>query len=121
RSGGPVHGGGGGLRRHSAAAGILRHGGGRAGGRFSDQPQHLERAPRSGRHSSIWMTCAGFLNWGKYCNKSLDTLFAQAAGTPDPEKRAPFYRQISDTYLTEMPDMVLYHFTWLWAMSDKVG
>jgi peptide/nickel transport system substrate-binding protein len=72
-------------------------------------------------NASIWMTCTGFLNWGKYCNKSLDTLFAQAAGTPDPDKRVPVYRQISDTYLTEMPDMVLFHFTWLWAMSDKVG
>ncbi len=71
-------------------------------------------------NSSIWMACDGFLNWGGYCNKSLDDLFTRAAGVPEPEKRVPFYRQISDTYLTDMPDMILFHFTWLWATSDKV-
>jgi peptide/nickel transport system substrate-binding protein len=67
------------------------------------------------------MACGGFVNWGKYCNKSLDDLFAQGAAVTDPEKRGPVYREISDTYLQDMPDMVLFHFTWLWAMNNKVG
>jgi peptide/nickel transport system substrate-binding protein len=72
-------------------------------------------------NASMWMACGGFVNWGKYCNKSLDDLFAQGAAATDPEKRVPVYRKISDTYLQDMPDMVLFHFTWLWAMNNKVG
>jgi peptide/nickel transport system substrate-binding protein len=70
---------------------------------------------------SIWLACDGFLNWGKYCNPAFDTLLAQARGATDLAKRQALYRQLSDIYLADRPHIVLYHVTWLWAVSDKLS
>ncbi|MCW3476112.1 ABC transporter substrate-binding protein [Limobrevibacterium gyesilva] len=71
-------------------------------------------------NSTIWMSCGGFVNWGQYCNKSLDALFVKGAAITDPAQRVPVYRQISDIYTQDRSHMVLFHFTWLWGLSDKV-
>ncbi len=72
-------------------------------------------------NSSIWMSCAGFLNWGQYCNPKLDQLFAEGGATVDPMKRVPIYRAITDIAQRDRSHMVLFHFTWLWGVSDKVA
>ncbi len=71
-------------------------------------------------NSSIWMSCAGFLNWGRYCNPKLDQLFAEGGATIDPLKRVPIYRAITAIAQRDRSHMVLFHFTWLWGVSRAV-
>ncbi len=69
---------------------------------------------------AIWMSCGGFVNWGQYCNPALDALFARAAALTDPAQRVPLYREINAITSRDRSHLVLFHFTWLWGMSDKV-
>ncbi|MBI3514538.1 MAG: ABC transporter substrate-binding protein [Proteobacteria bacterium] len=69
---------------------------------------------------SIWLACDGFLNWGRYCDKELDTLLNQAKATTVPAERRTFYRQAAARYLDARPHLFLYHFKLLWALSNKV-
>ena len=71
-------------------------------------------------NASIWMSCAGFLNWGRYCNPGLDRLFAEGSATIDPARRVPIYRAASDIQQADRSHMVLFHFTWLWGASKGV-
>ena len=71
-------------------------------------------------NATIWQSCGGFVNWGGYCNKDLDALFAQGAALTDPALRAPIYKQASAIVQQDMSHMVLYHFTWLWGMRNTV-
>ncbi len=70
---------------------------------------------------SIWLQCDGFLNWGGYCNKDFDALLAKARAVTDVPERAAIYRQVVAMYLRENPHTVLYHYRWLWGLSDKVS
>lgn len=69
---------------------------------------------------SIWLACNGFLNWGKYCDPKLDTALAAARATTDVTERGKYYRQAADLYLAARPALFLYHFRWLWGVSQKV-
>jgi peptide/nickel transport system substrate-binding protein len=69
---------------------------------------------------SIWLQCDGFLNWGRYCNKEFDALLAQARAVTDAAARQAVYRKVVDVYLRDNPHIVLYHYRWLWGVSDKV-
>jgi len=69
---------------------------------------------------AIWIACDGFLNWGKYCNAELDKNLAAARTTTDPAARAKLYANAADIYLADRPELVLYHFKWLWGVSRKV-
>ncbi len=69
---------------------------------------------------SIWLQCNGFLNWGRYCNKEFDALLAQDRAMTDVAARQAVYRKVVDMYLRDNPHIVLYHYRWLWGMSDKV-
>jgi peptide/nickel transport system substrate-binding protein len=71
-------------------------------------------------NATIWMSCGGFVNWGKYCNPTLDALFARGASLTNAEERIPVYRQITDITQHDKSHMVLFHFTWLWGMSDRI-
>ncbi len=70
---------------------------------------------------SIWLQCDGFLNWGKYCNPAFDALLARARAVNNVSQRQALYKQVVDTYLHDLPHIVLYHYKWLWALSDKVS
>jgi peptide/nickel transport system substrate-binding protein len=70
---------------------------------------------------SIWLQCDGFLNWGKYCNPAFDTLLAKARAVNAVAQRQALYKQVVDTYLHDLPHIVLYHYKWLWALSDNVN
>jgi peptide/nickel transport system substrate-binding protein len=72
-------------------------------------------------NATIWASCGGFVNWGRYCNPKLDTLFAQGAAVTDPAERVPLYRKAVEIMQEDRSHMVLFHFTWLWGMSAKVG
>jgi peptide/nickel transport system substrate-binding protein len=69
---------------------------------------------------AIWIACDGFLNWGKYCDPELDKLLTAARTTSDAGERALLYAKAADIYLAARPELVLYHFKWLWGMSRKV-
>jgi peptide/nickel transport system substrate-binding protein len=71
-------------------------------------------------NTPIWLSCGGFTNWGKYCNPKLDALLQKATESSDPAQRIPLYRQATDLWLADQPDIVLYHFSLLWGLSRKV-
>jgi peptide/nickel transport system substrate-binding protein len=72
-------------------------------------------------NTSIWLTCSGFTNWGKYCNPTFDALMQKATEVSDPAQRIPLYRKATDIWLADSPDIVIYHFSLLWGLSRKVG
>ena len=69
---------------------------------------------------SIWFACNGPFNFGRYCNPRMEALLGEARGLADPAKRIPLYRQVVDLYRTDMPHVILYHYTWLWGLSERV-
>ncbi|MBV9114344.1 MAG: ABC transporter substrate-binding protein [Hyphomicrobiales bacterium] len=69
---------------------------------------------------SIWMACNGPFNFGTYCNPKMDELLKQARETGDAEKRIALYREITDLYLSDMPQVILFNATWLWGLSERV-
>jgi len=72
-------------------------------------------------NAAIWLACAGFLNWGKYCSAKFDEVLTQARSVTDIAQRQALYRQLSNIYLDDRPHIVLYHVKWLWAVSDKLS
>ncbi|MBV8776896.1 MAG: ABC transporter substrate-binding protein [Alphaproteobacteria bacterium] len=70
---------------------------------------------------AIWIACDGFLNWGKYCDPQLDKNLDDARRTTEAADRAKLYANAADIYLAARPELVLYHFKWLWGISRKVG
>jgi peptide/nickel transport system substrate-binding protein len=72
-------------------------------------------------NTSIWLTCKGFTNWGRYCNPAFDALMQKATEFDDPAQRSPLYRQATALWMNDQPDLVLYHFSMLWGLSRKVG
>ena len=72
-------------------------------------------------NTSIWLSCQGFVNFGKYCSKPMDELLAQGRRTTGSDARVPIYRQVAELAQADLPYMVLYNPTWLWATSGKVS
>ena len=70
---------------------------------------------------SIWLQCDGFLNWGQYCNHDFDALLAKARAVTDVHARQELYKQVVATYLRDNPHIILYHYRWLWGVSDKLS
>jgi peptide/nickel transport system substrate-binding protein len=70
---------------------------------------------------SIHMVCNGPFNYGAYCNPKMDALLARARATTDAAVRVPLYKQVVDLYQADMPEIILYNYTWLWGMSARVG
>lgn len=69
---------------------------------------------------SIWFACNGPFNFGRYCNPRMEALLSEARALADPARRIPLYRQVVDLYRADMPHVILYHYTWLWGLSDRV-
>jgi peptide/nickel transport system substrate-binding protein len=69
---------------------------------------------------SIWLTCEGFLNWGKYCSKDLDQILADARAKTDPVARLADYTAAARIYLRDRGHIFLYNYKWLWGLSEKV-
>jgi peptide/nickel transport system substrate-binding protein len=69
---------------------------------------------------SIWMACNGPFNFGAYCNPKMDALLKEGRETGDVEKRVEAYRKIVDLYLADMSQIILFNYTWIWGMSDRV-
>jgi peptide/nickel transport system substrate-binding protein len=69
---------------------------------------------------AAWAGCEAFQNWGRYCNPDFDGILAQARETTDDERRAVLYRQAAGIFLTDLPQIVLYHYTSVWGMRRAV-
>lgn len=69
---------------------------------------------------TIWIQCDGMVNRGRYCNRELDQLFAQARAVNDSAQRQALYRKATSIYLDERPLLGLYHYTWIWGMSRNL-
>ena len=68
----------------------------------------------------VWLSCNGFLNWGKYCDKTLDDLLTRARTVIDVKERAELYRQAAEIYLDFRPQLFLYHPKWFWGVTAKL-
>jgi peptide/nickel transport system substrate-binding protein len=71
-------------------------------------------------NAPIWLRCKGFTNWGHYCNPKIDQQFDLGAAAQSVAERLPFYESAADIFLTDQPDVVLYHSALLWGLSAKV-
>ena len=71
-------------------------------------------------NAPIWLTCKGFTNWGQYCNAKFDELIQQGASFDGVAQRLPYYKQATDIFFAEQPDVVIYHYSMLWGVSAKV-
>jgi peptide/nickel transport system substrate-binding protein len=76
--------------------------------------------PDPDQNISIWVTCDGFLNRGRYCSPPLDKLLSDAARTKETAERVSLYRQAAAIYLKDRPVLFLYHYTWLWGANAKL-
>jgi peptide/nickel transport system substrate-binding protein len=68
----------------------------------------------------IWLTSKGFTNWGKYSNEKLDEAYLKGASFQTLEQRLPYYKQATEIFLADQPDVVIYHWNMLWGLSAKV-
>lgn len=91
------------------------------GGDFEASMLLWSGRPDPDGNAPIWLTCAGFTNWGKYCNPKLDAAILQGASLQTEAERKPFYKTASDIYFADLPDVVIYHWSMLWGLSAKVG
>jgi peptide/nickel transport system substrate-binding protein len=69
---------------------------------------------------SIWLTCEGFINWGKYCSKDLDQTLGNARAKTDAAARLVDYTSAAKIYLKDRPHIFLYNYKWLWGLGEKV-
>ncbi len=72
-------------------------------------------------NTAIWMRCGAPLNWPQYCNPAMDAALDRGAAVTDPGGRVAAYRDVTDIWMRDLPYLPLYHFTWFWGVSDKVG
>ena len=89
-------------------------------GNFQSTMSIWSGRPDPDGNASIWMSCNGFLNWGQYCDKEMDQSLMEGAATIDPAKRTASYRRVSEIMARDRANIVLYHFTWLWGLGEKV-
>ena len=69
---------------------------------------------------SIWLACNGPFNYGQYCSQEMDGLLAQGRMLTDPARRQDVYRRVVDLYRKDLPQVMLYHYTWIWGVSAKL-
>ena len=70
---------------------------------------------------SLWMRCGAPLNWTGWCSKEVEAALDRGAAAPDEAARIAAYRDATAIWMRATPYMVLYHFTWLWGLSDRVA
>jgi peptide/nickel transport system substrate-binding protein len=76
--------------------------------------------PDPDANAAIWFDCAGFVNWGKYCNPKFQATLEKARQVTDVARRQALYRDAAEILLKDRPHMILYHLRWFWGMSAKL-
>jgi peptide/nickel transport system substrate-binding protein len=70
---------------------------------------------------SIFLASDGFQNWGHYVNPAFDDVLGRARAATDLAQRQGLYHDAAAIYLKDLPDIYLYHMTWIWAHSAKLS
>ncbi len=65
--------------------------------------------------------CGASGNDGRYCNKDLDAVLAEARIIADPEARRAKYRQAVGLLREDLPLVYLYHPRWIFAANAKIA
>ncbi|MGH3542889.1 MAG: hypothetical protein ACREFQ_12025 [Stellaceae bacterium] len=68
-----------------------------------------------------YLSCDGFQDWGKYCDRTFEALLHQARATTDQQKRYDLYHQVAAVYLKDEPMVFLVHMSWLYAMTNRLS
>jgi len=91
-------------------------------GEFEAGIQIWSGRPDPDGNIAFWLASDGFLNRGKYANRQLDTLLAQARAVTAVPERQRLYREATRLWHADRPMFVLYHYRWFWAMrADLEG
>jgi peptide/nickel transport system substrate-binding protein len=69
---------------------------------------------------SIWVACDGFVNWSRYCDRSVDDALRRARSTTVLEERQKAYAEAAAIYLPARPYLVLYHLKWFWGATSRL-
>jgi peptide/nickel transport system substrate-binding protein len=91
-------------------------------GEFEAGIQIWSGRPDPDGNIAFWLASDGFLNRGKYANRQLDALLAQARAVTAVPERQRLYREVTRIWHADRPMLVLYHYRWFWAMrADLEG
>lgn len=71
-------------------------------------------------NTSLWLRCGAPLNWTGWCNRDVEAALDLGAATSGPAARKAAYHEVAALWMRDLPYAVLYHFTWLWGVSDRV-
>ncbi|WP_293856924.1 ABC transporter substrate-binding protein [uncultured Alsobacter sp.] len=67
-----------------------------------------------------FVTCKGGLNDWKYCNPEVDKILDEARTLADPAARKAKYTAATQILLQDLPNIYLYHESWIWGMKKKI-
>lgn len=68
-----------------------------------------------------YVTCKGNLNEWKYCNPKVDEALDKARTVSDIAQRVKLYGDAQKVLLEELPNIVLYHESWIWGIRKNVN
>ena len=63
----------------------------------------------------------GVVNWGNYCNKSVDALLTQAVATMDDKARTALLQQTVDKVIDDVALVPLYFQATTWAAKKSIS
>jgi peptide/nickel transport system substrate-binding protein len=66
------------------------------------------------------LSCGASGNDGRYCNKQLDGVLAEARATSDANERKAKYKQVIGILLEDLPLIFLYHAKWTFASKAQI-
>lgn len=73
--------------------------------------------------TTLWTTSgigSGGLNGMQYKNPQVDDLMAKALQSTDRSKRKPFYNQIQNILMDDLPAPILFYPNYLWGVNNRV-
>jgi peptide/nickel transport system substrate-binding protein len=73
--------------------------------------------------TTLWTSSgigSGGLNGMQYKNPQVDDLMAKALQTTDRSKRKPFYNQIQNILMDDLPAPILFYPNYLWGINSRV-
>jgi len=73
--------------------------------------------------TTLWTSSgigSGGLNGMQYKNPQVDDMMAKALQTTDRSKRKPFYNQIQDIIMDDLPAPILFYPNYLWGINNRV-
>jgi peptide/nickel transport system substrate-binding protein len=66
------------------------------------------------------LSCGAPLNYGRYCNRDVDSLLNLARASSDLRERVKYYTRVNEIISVEEPHIFLYHHRWIWAQTSRL-